>query len=372
MSGGKKRKISPSMAKPIKARHRATPGRQIKYKCTSVLSQRRPLSYFLGDLLLTWVTGQPTSAADGERKAPWAAGPGERQEQGRGTKPLRRRGAKLRGAPVPAAMGQGRGHRLLHASGQLGASRSATGTGLGSHRSPPPGSVSPSPLGSAPGQLPAAAPMPWAVSRALPRGRGGQEGDEGHREPQGRPWGGGGTIAGCQAAGPGVALGDTAGGRGGCGGGRGRGVASPRDRHPAEGGPEAAQPGPVSHPGPGRGRPCLASGHAPATGVNGSQTARPPPARSTGGSANRSARCHPPTNQRARGAGHRSLPGRCPPQWARRAPRSAARPPLTPGSSRAPPRSRSRCSARGRFPPPVAAEASPAAASLLSHCRPPS
>lgn len=74
-----------------------------------------------------------------------------------------------------------------------------------------------------------------------------------------------------------MALGDTAGGRGGCGGGRGRGVASPRDRHPAEGGPEDVQLGPVTHPGPGRGRPCLASGHAPATGVNGSQTARPPP-----------------------------------------------------------------------------------------------
>lgn len=48
------------------------------------------------------------------------------------------------------------------------------------------------------------------------------------------------------------------------------------------------------------------------------------------------------------------------------------RPALTPGWTRAPPRSRSRCSARGRSPPPTAAEASPVAASLLSHRRPPS
>ncbi|XP_074765231.1 uncharacterized protein LOC141961795 [Athene noctua] len=50
----------------------------------------------------------------------------------------------------------------------------------------------------------------------------------------------------------------------------------------------------------------------------------PPPGRLTAGSTNRRAGRRLPANQRARGAGHRSLPGRCPPQWARPPPRRAA------------------------------------------------
>lgn len=49
-----------------------------------------------------------------------------------------------------------------------------------------------------------------------------------------------------------------------------------------------------------------------------------PPARPTGSSTNRSAGCCLAANQRARRAGCRSLPGRCPPQWARPPSRRAA------------------------------------------------
>lgn len=49
-----------------------------------------------------------------------------------------------------------------------------------------------------------------------------------------------------------------------------------------------------------------------------------PPARLKGSSTNRSTGCCPSANERARGAGRRSLPGRCPAQWARPPPRRAA------------------------------------------------
>lgn len=62
-----------------------------------------------------------------------------------------------------------------------------------------------------------------------------------------------------------------------------------------------------------------------------------PPARLKGSSANRSAGCCPAANERARGAGRRSRPGRYPAQWARppppRAPRAAAHPRLEPRSA---------------------------------------
>lgn len=62
-----------------------------------------------------------------------------------------------------------------------------------------------------------------------------------------------------------------------------------------------------------------------------------PPARLTGSPTNRSARCCRAANQRARGAERRTLPGRCPPQWAKppppRAAPAAAHPRLEPRSA---------------------------------------